>query len=217
MATYIPASQARPSTSYLHMGLPQALLVVLTESLPSKADTNDDHGIRHYFYGKSGHVAWQNAVVKESKASNHIDSIDTPNRAVQAGRYVDSATWSYGDARTTSSAGKNLSATPPTESYGPNFHGGEDDTVRLDPQSRALHVSFLLYNSNYDQFISTRYTVEMTAFGIVRPFSDISIFRPGFVEYSLGFNWLLADIIRLCLVLLICPIQVGHRILTARD
>lgn len=94
--------------------------------------------------------------------------------------------------------------------------------LRLDPQSRALHISFLLYNSNYDQFISNRwaghvswasphcvckpatkdlkgafidphtfctcatwgvifdrYTIEMTAFGVVRPLSEISVFRPG--------------------------------------
>lgn len=68
----------RSRTSCLHLGMPQALLVVLKGSLPSKADTNDDHGIRHYFYGKSGHVAWQNAVTRchEFKERNTSNSIE---------------------------------------------------------------------------------------------------------------------------------------------
>ena len=33
--------------------------------------------------------------------------------------------------------------------------------LRLDPESRALHLSFLLYNSNFDQFISNRCLVSV--------------------------------------------------------
>lgn len=194
-------TQAQCPQLDLAYSVPENVTCFATRYTASKANTIEDDGVRHYFYGKSGY----------------------------AGRYVNSAPWSFGNERSTSPAGE-----PWILGHFDEFDGSGQsieydlqysplDELRqaflndmlflqgqnwLDPQSRALHVSFLLYNSNCDHFISNRYTVEMTAFGVVRPFSEIGVFRPGFVEYDLGFSMLSLDIIRLCFVLLICPVQI---------
>ncbi|CAE7248371.1 unnamed protein product [Symbiodinium sp. CCMP2456] len=78
----------------------------------------------------------------------------------------------------------------------------------LDTQTRAVHVQFTLYSPNYDLWIPSRYSFEMTGFGTVTPKIDVSTFRPGIIEYGSGFAQLLADIVRALFVLYICLFQV---------
>lgn len=78
----------------------------------------------------------------------------------------------------------------------------------LDTQTRAVHVQFTLYNPNYDLWIPSRYSFEMTGFGTVTPKIDVSTFRPGMIEYGSGFAQLLSDIVRALFVLYICLFQV---------
>ncbi|CAJ1342444.1 unnamed protein product [Effrenium voratum] len=144
------------------------------------------------------------------------------------GRYTGSTPGTYGDARSTSAAGE---ASFPGYFYdfdGSGFSVEYDlqhspladvraafqqdmqflqDEEWLSAQSRAIHVNFLLYNGNHDQFVSNRYSFEMTAVGTVEPVVQVAAFRPAVVEYDMGLELLLTDIIRLCLVLLICPVQ----------
>ena len=105
-----------------------------------EANTIEDDGVRHYFYGKSGYVlGLQDAkrdraictwpVVSRNGLSQvdenctlrivHDDDDDDDDgfgvilgaehehdMGVQAGRYVNSAPWSFGNERSTSPAGK---------------------------------------------------------------------------------------------------------------
>jgi len=72
----------------------------------------------------------------------------------------------------------------------------------LNTRTRALHVSFLLYNGNYDRWIDNRYTFELQSSG-VQPNKDIALFQPRLFEWGLESEGFLqiVDVVRLILVL----------------
>ena len=47
--------------------------------------------------------------------------------------------------------------------------------MRLSPESRALHLSFLLYNSNYDRFISNRCPALLLCFSAWHPVEMVTL------------------------------------------
>jgi len=54
----------------------------------------------------------------------------------------------------------------------------------LNDRTRAIHVSFLLYNGNYDYWVSNHFLLEMPANGIVVPYADPLVFKPITTEYG---------------------------------
>eukprot|EP00913_Durusdinium_trenchii_P020572 g19322.t1 len=168
------------------------------------------------------------ALTAETSTNVEVEDYFT-NRSGFDGRHINTQPWSFGEERSTSAAGEASIAGSFWDFDGSGYSIEYDlqfsplETVRgafltdmeflqnqnwLSPESRALHLSFLLYNSNYDRFISNRYSVEMTGFGVVRPLAQVTIFRPGIIEYNIGLQQLLTDVIRLFFVLLICPLQI---------
>lgn len=73
----------------------------------------------------------------------------------------------------------------------------------LSSQTRALHLSFVAYNANYQTWIWNRYTFEISAFGTIYPLAHVEPFRPHLLEYGLDSELLISDIARLCLLLLL--------------
>ncbi|CAJ1457872.1 unnamed protein product [Effrenium voratum] len=74
----------------------------------------------------------------------------------------------------------------------------------LSPHTRALHVSFVVFNANHQTWVWNRFTFEMTAFGVIYPLSHIEDFRPRLNEYGMEYGLLGADLARLVLVILVC-------------
>jgi len=78
----------------------------------------------------------------------------------------------------------------------------------LNQSTRAVHVLFTTYNGNWDLWTSHRYTIEATAYGMVKPSLHVVTFRPTLAEYYIDFDMVIFDLIRLVLVLYVFIFQV---------
>ncbi|CAK0874154.1 unnamed protein product, partial [Prorocentrum cordatum] len=69
----------------------------------------------------------------------------------------------------------------------------------LNDQTRAIHVSFVLYNGNYDYWVSNHFLLEMPPNGVVIPSVDPQVFKPIALDYGDGVETFVLDT---CLLIL---------------
>mmetsp|Transcript_36409 Transcript_36409/g.79641 ORF Transcript_36409/g.79641 Transcript_36409/m.79641 type:complete len:880 (-) Transcript_36409:183-2822(-) len=82
-------------------------------------------------------------------------------------------------------------------------------------QTRMISVHFTLFNGNHDYWISNLYRLEFPANGIVKPSSDVDLFRP--LEFAgSGRDIFTLDICRLAIVLYIATFLVYSEITNVR-
>lgn len=74
----------------------------------------------------------------------------------------------------------------------------------LSQKTRALHVSFTMYNPNYDFWVSNRFIIEMTTNGLFKPITHVNLFR----VQAFDINHFFIDIARLLLVIYVCTVQI---------
>jgi len=78
----------------------------------------------------------------------------------------------------------------------------------ISTSTRAIHVSFTLYNGNYDWWLSNRYTLEMPANSLVVPSLEVRPFRVGSPETDPEKSVATLDIVRTCFALYIGFFQI---------
>jgi len=76
----------------------------------------------------------------------------------------------------------------------------------LNDQTRAIHVSFVLYNGNYDYWVSNHFLLEMPPNGVVIPSVDPQVFKPIALDYGTGVETFVLD--TCLLILAVCYVSV---------
>merc|ERR1719401_1168282 len=82
----------------------------------------------------------------------------------------------------------------------------------LSPRTRAVHLAFTAYNGNVDYWTTSWFIVEMPPGGYFLPVTNVDVFKPVTLEYSLYKNVLFFDLVRMALILYVGVYQVYFEI-----